>query len=64
MRLEGRSKVEKNSWDFSLKHAIYSPTFSTSQGNLMVSPATNLNVSDREIKLGSFLCVVTGNKKK
>lgn len=29
----------------------------------MVSPATNLNVSDLEIKLGSFLCVVTAMKR-
>lgn len=47
---------------------MYSPTFATSQGSRIVSPATNLKVSEREIKLGSglFMCVVTvkNNKKK
>lgn len=32
---------------------MYLLAFSTLQGSRMVSPATNLNVSEREIKLGS-----------
>ena len=42
----------------------YSPALDTSQGSLIVSPATNLNVSERDIKLGSglLICVVTEKK--
>lgn len=45
---------------------IYLPAFATSQGSLIVSPATNLNVSDRDMKLGSALliCGVTGNENE
>lgn len=38
-----------------LEKASNKPSFATSQGNLIVSPATNLNVSERDIKLGSGL---------
>lgn len=42
------------------------PAFATSQGSLIVSPATNLNVSDRDTKLGSGLlvCGVTAKTKR
>lgn len=36
----------------------------TSQGNRIVSPATNLNVSERDIKLGSGLFTCGVAKKK
>lgn len=54
----------KSNWN--LKNCLYSPAFATSQGSLIESPATNLNVSDRDIKLGSglLMCVVTAKEKE
>lgn len=50
----------------SLFGCFYSPALATSQGSLIVSPATNLNVSERDIKLGSglLICVVTANRRE
>lgn len=45
---------------------VFLPAFATSQGSLIISPEINLNVSERDIKLGSVLrtCAVTVKKKK
>jgi hypothetical protein len=45
---------------------VYLPAFATSQGSFIISPATNLNVSDRDMKLGSALlmCGVTVKTRK
>lgn len=45
---------------------IFLPAFATSQGSLIISPEINLNVSERDIKLGSVLrtCAVTVKKRK
>lgn len=48
---------------------MYVPAFETSQGKCIVSPATNLNVSDLEMNIGScfpelWLAAVTEIKEK
>lgn len=46
---------------------VYSRALATSQGNCIVSPATNLNVSDRVMNNGScfpILCVLAASVKK
>jgi len=46
-------------------YILYSPVLATSQGSTIVSPVMNLNVSERDMNMGSFLVIMlwadTGN---